>query len=180
MQPRQDTHGAGRSEPRQVRGGQLAGRRRPPEGGVKVVKGIGVDLYSILSECHFSHHCASSRVLSKFLEGECSVSVTTLMANWHPLESTALYTTLVLPGRWYRLFRTYFPFIQIAFFFEDSFGDGIALFPFRPMISERVKFIFNGGLPSWLALSISQRAPICSTRYNLQVRKRPRQPRKEY
>lgn len=92
MQPRQDTHGAGRSEPRQVRGGQLAGRRRPPEGGVNVVKGIGVDLYSILLECHFSHHCASSRVLSKFLEGECLVADTTLMANLPPLESIALYT----------------------------------------------------------------------------------------
>lgn len=67
-------------------------RRMPPEGGVKVVKGIGVDLYSILSECHFSHHRASSRVLSKFLEGECSVADTTLMANSSPLESIALYT----------------------------------------------------------------------------------------
>lgn len=152
----------------------------PPEGGVKVVKGIGVDLYSILSECHFSHYCASSRVLSKFLEGECSVAVTTLMANRHPLESTALYATPCPPWPMVSVVSYLFPFIQIAFFLEDSFGDGIALFPFRLMISERVKFIFNGGLPSWLALSISQRAPICSTRYNLQVRKRSRQPRKEY
>lgn len=44
MQPRQDAHGAGRSEPRQVQGGQLAGRRRPPEGGVRAFEEIGVDL----------------------------------------------------------------------------------------------------------------------------------------
>ena len=43
IQPCQDAHGAGRSEPRGVRRGQLAGRRRPPEGGVEGVNGFGVD-----------------------------------------------------------------------------------------------------------------------------------------
>ena len=45
-----------------------------------------------------------------------------------------------------------FPFIQISFFLGDSFGDGIALLPFRPMISECAKLIFDGGLPNWSVL----------------------------
>ena len=43
LQPRADTYGAGRFEPRRVRGGQLAGGRGSPRGGVEAVNGIGVD-----------------------------------------------------------------------------------------------------------------------------------------
>ena len=43
LQQGQDTFGAGLFQPRRVRRGQLARRRRPPEGCVKGVNGIGVD-----------------------------------------------------------------------------------------------------------------------------------------
>lgn len=43
LQQGEDTFGAGLFEPCRVRRGQLAHRRRPPEGGVKGVNGIGVD-----------------------------------------------------------------------------------------------------------------------------------------
>ena len=43
LQQGEDPFGAGLPQPRRVRRGQLAHRRRPPEGGVKGVNGIGVD-----------------------------------------------------------------------------------------------------------------------------------------